>query len=136
MGTEGSDPEFEYEAPFAALLDMRPGQCDDGVGSATMPVRGDHLQDAGAVQGGLIVALADYAFFRAVNSVLRPGQSSVTIELKLNFIAPARDGELTATSRVLSAGRRVIVGDMQVTDHRQKLIASGLGTCLVIQEQP
>ena len=136
LGTERPENEAEYEAPFAALLDMRPGLCSDGVGSATMTVHDTFLQDAGVVQGGLIVSLADYAFYRAAYSVLRPGQRSVTVELKVNFIASAKDGELTATSRVLSAGRRVIVADMKVTDQQDKVIAQGLGTCLVVQEQP
>ena len=42
--------------------------------------------------------------------------------------------ELTATARIVSGGRRVIVGEMEVTDHRQTLIAKGLGTYLIIQQ--
>jgi uncharacterized protein (TIGR00369 family) len=118
------------------MLDMRPGLRADGVGSATMTVHDTFLQDAGVVQGGLIVALADYAFYRAADSVLRPGQRTVTVELKVNFISAAKDGVLTATSQVLSAGRRVIVADMKVTDQQNKVIAQGLGTCLVVQGQP
>ncbi|MDP6550368.1 MAG: PaaI family thioesterase [Dehalococcoidia bacterium] len=136
MGTERPEQEPEYEAPFAALLDMRPGLCADGVGSATMTIHDTFLQDAGVVQGGLIVSLADYAFYRAADSVLRPGQRTVTVELKVNFIAAVKDGVLTATAHVLSAGRRVIVAEMKVTDQQQKVIAHGLGTCLVVQEPP
>ena len=136
MGTERPEDESEYEAPFVKLLDMRPGLRADGVGSATMTIHDTFFQDAGVVQGGLIVALADYAFYRAADSVLRPGQRTVTVELKVNFISAAKDGVLTATSRVLSAGRRVIVADMKVTDQQDKVIAQGLGTCLVVQKQP
>lgn len=99
-----------------------------------MTIQDKHRQAAGVVQGGIIVTLADYAFFRAVRSVLEPGQGAVTVELKLNFIAPAREGALTATARIVSGGRRIIVGDMEVTDHRQTVIARGLGTYLVIQQ--
>jgi uncharacterized protein (TIGR00369 family) len=125
----------EYEAPFAELLDMRPGQSADGVGSAFMPIHDNHRQLAGVVQGGLIVTLADYAIYRAVSSLLGPGQQTVTLELKVNFIAPARDGSLTATARVISGGRQVMVADVEVTDQRSTLIARGLGTYLVRQGQ-
>ena len=113
---------------------MRPGLSADGIGTTSMTIQDKHRQAAGVVQGGIIVTLADYAFFRAVRSVLDPGQGAVTVELKLNFIAPAREGELTATARIVSGGRRIIVGDMEVTDHRQTLIARGLGTYLIVQQ--
>jgi uncharacterized protein (TIGR00369 family) len=54
--------------------------------------------------------------------------------LKVNFIAPAKDGELTATARVISGGRRIIVAEVEVTNDRQVLIARGLATSLVLQE--
>ena len=134
MTTENQHSQLQYEAPFAALLDMRPGLSADGVGTTSMTIQDKHRQAAGVVQGGIIVTLADYAFFRAVRSVLDPGQGAVTVELKLNFIAPAREGELTATARIVSGGRRIIVGDMEVIDDRKTLIARGLGTYLIVQQ--
>ena len=127
--------EFEYESPFAELLEMRPQSSADGVGVATMTVQDKHRQNAGVVQGGIIVTLADYAFHLAVESLLQPGQSSVTIELKVNFIAPARDGKITAASKVVSSGRRVVVCDVDVTGPDGSLIAKGMGTYL-IRSQP
>lgn len=126
---------IEYEAPFAELLDMRPGESANGVGSAFMPVHDHHRQRAGVVQGGLIVTLADYAIYRAVGSLLGPGQQAVTVELKVNFIAPARHGNLTATARVISGGHRIMVADVEVTDQHNDLVARGLGTYLVRQGQ-
>ena len=135
MVVQGPQDGPEFEAPFAALLNIRPGLSADGVGSGTMAIRKEHLQTEGVVQGGLIVTLADYALYRAAKSTLNPDQSNVTVELKVNFIAPAKDGELTATARIISSGRRIIVGEVEVTDERQILIARGLGTNLVVQRQ-
>ena len=134
---EPKEPQkpVEYEAPFAELLDMRPGESAGGVGSAFMPVHDNHRQRAGVVQGGLIVTLADYAIYRAVISLLGPGQQAVTVELKVNFIAPARDGTLTAIARVISGGRQVMVADVEVTGQGSTLIARGLGTYFVRQGQ-
>ena len=91
------------------------------------------LAAAGAVQGGIIVTLADYAFHRAVRSVVPPEQAAVTVELKLNFIAPAREGELIATAHIINQGRRLVIGEMEVTDQDQRLIARGLGTYMLLQ---
>ncbi len=135
MSREGESPSVEQDGPFAALLDIRPGQSSDGVGTAFMTVADKHRQRAGAVQGGILVALADYAFFRACRSVLKNGEHAVTIELKLNFIAPARDGELTARTQIKSRGGRIIVGDMEITGPEGQLIATGVGTYMTVYDR-
>ena len=120
------------DGPFADLLGIRPGQSANGVGTAFMTIEDKHRQRAGVVQGGILVALADYAFFRACRSVLNAGEHAVTIELKLNFIAPARDGELTARSAIKSRGGRIIVGDMEIFGADGQLIATGIGTYMTV----
>ena len=127
--TSGDD--FEYESPFAQTLGMRHHPTVDEVGLASMIIQDKHRQAAGVVQGGIIVALADYAFHRAVQTRLRPGQTAMTVELKVNFLAPAKDGELRAAARVVSAGRRIIVCDVDVIGEDEKLIARCLGTYIV-----
>jgi len=122
-----------HESPFAELMDMRVADPDDGSSTVTMPINPSHLQQAGRVQGGIVATLADYAFFRAVKPLLKPGEATTTIEIKINFLAPAESGELIATAKIISSGRRVIVGEMEVKDQDGKLIAQGLGTYLVIQ---
>ena len=128
-------PQDGQDGPFAALLGIRPGQSADGVGTAYMTVADKHRQRAGVVQGGILVALADYAFFRACRSVLKPGEHAVTIELKLNFIAPARDGELTARSSIKSRGGRIIVADMEIFAPDGSLIAAGIGTYMTVYDR-
>ena len=133
MADDTNSSEQPPRSPFAELLDIRAGISKDGVGSAFMEIQEMHRQTAGFVQGGLIVALADFAFARAVHSVSQPGQQTVTIELKMNFISPARDGTLTATARILSRGRRIVVGEMDVTGEDEVLIARGLGTFMLLR---
>ena len=124
---------YMHESPFAELMDMRVADPDDGSSTVTMPINPSHLQQAGRVQGGIVATLADYAFFRAVKPLLKPGEATTTIEIKINFLAPAESGELIATAKIIGSGRRVIVGEMEVKDQDGKLIAQGLGTYLVIQ---
>tara|TARA_Y100000758_G_C15761802_1_gene316127 strand:+ start:188 stop:535 length:348 start_codon:yes stop_codon:yes gene_type:complete len=112
---------------------MRVRDPDDGTSKVIMPIKPGHLQQAGRVQGGIVVALADYAMFRAIKALLNPGEATTTIELKVNFLAAAEKGELTATAKIISPGRRLMVGEMEVRDQDGKLIAQGLGTYMVLQ---
>ena len=122
-----------HESPFAELLDMRVSDPEDGTSAVVMPINAKHLQQAGRVQGGIVVALADYAMFRAIKPLLKPGEATTTIELKINFLAAAEKGELTGTARIISPGRRLMVGEMEVKDEDGKLIAQGLGTYMVLR---
>ena len=124
---------YVHESPFAELLDMRVTDPDDGSSIVVMPINPGHLQGAGRVQGGIVVALADYAMFRAITPLLKPGEATTTIEIKVNFLAAAERGELTATAKIISAGRQVMVGEMEVKDQDGRLIAQGLGTYLVLK---
>ena len=126
---------YLYESPFAELLDMRVSDPEDGTSTVVMPISPKHLQQAGRVQGGIVVALADYAMFRAIKPLLKPKESTTTIELKINFLAAAEKGYLTGTAKIISHSRRLMVGEMEVRDEDSKLIAQGLGTYLVLQVQ-
>jgi len=128
---DASQDDFEYESPFARLMSMRHHPTVDGVGLASMTIKDEHRQLAGVVQGGIIVALADYAFHLACRPYVRPGQIAVTVELKTNFLSPAVEGELTATARVVSSGRRIIVCDVDVIGDGETLIARSLGTYII-----
>ncbi|PKB70467.1 MAG: hypothetical protein BZY87_10060 [SAR202 cluster bacterium Io17-Chloro-G6] len=124
---------YRHESSFARHLDIRVADPDDGSSAVTMPINPTHLQQAGRVQGGIVATLADYAFYRAVKPLLKPGEVTTTIEMKINFLAPAEKGELTATAKIISPGRRLVVGEMEVKDQDGNLIAQGLGTYMVIR---
>ena len=131
--TPANRDDFVHESPFAKLLDMRVAAPEDGTSTVVMPINQNHLQLAGRVQGGILVALADYSMFRAIRPLLKPGEGTTTIELKINFLAAAEKGELTATCEIISAGRDLMVGEMEIRDQNSKLIAQGLGTYMVLQ---
>lgn len=131
--TPANPDEFIHESPFAKLLDMRVTDPEDGTSTVVMPINANHLQLAGRVQGGILVALADYSMFRAIRPLLKPGEGTTTIELKINFLAAAENGELTATCKIISTENNLMVGEMEVRDQDSKLIAQGLGTYIVLQ---
>lgn len=121
----------EDEGPFAEFLGIRVVESDAGRGKAVMPVRREFLHGGGVVQGGLIVTLADHCIYLAVRSVMKEGETALTVELKVNFIAPAAGGELTAEAGIVSRGNRIVVGEVDVRDDAGTLIARGLGTWIV-----
>ena len=120
-------------SPFLRFIGVEEGLSESGVGSVSLAVQPHHLQGAGQVHGGLIAALVDTAFFRAVRSTLSPGQGTTTVELKVNFLESVNSGRLTATAKIIGNSDRLKVADVEVVSEDGRLIAQGLGTFLVIR---
>ncbi len=81
-----------------------------GVGKVSIaaPVMQGYCQQQGFAHGGLVFTLGDSAAGYAALSVLPTGVEVMTVELKINLLAPA-SGRLIAEGRVLKPGRRLIV---------------------------
>ena len=120
--------------PFLAFLDMRPEAIDDGYARFRMPIRPEYLQGAGNMQGGMIVAMADEAAAHAIMTLLKPREGLTTIELKSNFLAPVRAGDLVAEARVFKKGRTLMIADCTVTDDRERPVLRLSATFLIIRE--
>ena len=118
---------------FVEMLGVADVSSGKGCARVKMPIQRRHLQSAGNVQGGLIVALADAAFTRALISLLPGDQHTVTVELKINFIARASEGVLFADGKIIHKGRTLAVGEMTVTDDQSTLIAKGVGTWMILK---
>ena len=108
-GEEGLNPFLSY---FGIALE----ELQEGYARFRMTVRPEYMQGAGFMQGGVIVAMADEAIAHAIMTVLKPDTGITTIELKSNFLAPVREGELIAEAHVFKKGRTLIIGDCLVTN--------------------
>ena len=128
----GPAPDPEADSPFARYFGMQYGLSDGGVGEVSLVLQPYYLQGAGVVQGGIVATLADTACFWAVHSLLKQGERTTTIEIKLNFLAPARSGSLHAKATVLDYSDRLAVVEVEVTDDSENAIAQGLSTYLVM----
>jgi uncharacterized protein (TIGR00369 family) len=70
----------------------------------------------------LIDLAGDYAL------AARLGYGVPTINLRVDYLSMAVDTDLTATARIVRAGRMIGIADIEVTDKTGKLIAVGRGT--------
>ena len=92
-------------------------------------------QSAGFAHGGVATSLVDSAVGLALCTLLQPRESITTIELKVNFLAPAKPGLLKAKGWIIHKGKRTAVGESEVKDQRRKLIAKGLVTYMILTDR-
>jgi uncharacterized protein (TIGR00369 family) len=66
-------------------------------------------------------------------ATLGDNETFATLELKINFLRPVWRGHLTATGRVLQAGRTVGLTECDVVDEKGRLVARASSTCMTLR---
>jgi acyl-CoA thioesterase len=122
-----------YTGPFGWQLGLRYTEYLPGRVTAILSVDPGHHNLGRVAHGGVIFTLADSAMGAATFTLLEPGQRCTTAELKLNYIAPVVDGNLTATATVISKRRRLAVVTAEVRDEQGELVALAQGTFAIIR---
>ena len=111
----------------AELVSVAPGAVE-----IALPVRPEIGQQHGYVHAGAAWAIADSAAGYAAMSLMAPGDGVLTVELKINLLAPASGARLLARGRVERAGRTLTVARADVAavaeDGRETAVATALGT--------
>jgi uncharacterized protein (TIGR00369 family) len=92
-----------------------------------------HANPMGTLHGGILCDIADAAMGIAYAAGLDEGETFTTLELKINFLKPVWAGKLTATGRVVRAGRTVGLVECDVTDDEARLVARATSTCMTLR---
>ena len=120
----------------AVLQPPRHGADKLGTGRAEIRIKVTKrlTQDAGVAHGGVAAALIDSAVGLALCTMLDAEEFITTVELKVNFTAPAQLGLLKASGQIIHKGKRIAVGDAEVKDQKRRLIAKGLVTYMIMKK--
>jgi uncharacterized protein (TIGR00369 family) len=94
---------------FMATLGATLTRVESGTVEIRLPVRSDLTQQHGFVHAGAVAAIADSACGYAAYSLMPAGTGVLTVEYKINLMAPAAGEFLLARGRVLRAGRTLSV---------------------------
>jgi acyl-CoA thioesterase len=70
----------------------------------------------------------------ALNQQLGPSKGATTVEMKLNYLRPVNKGILKGQGRVIQAGRRILVGQGEIRDEEDNLVAIGTATFVIIDK--
>jgi uncharacterized protein (TIGR00369 family) len=74
----------------------------------------DLLQFNGFFHGGVISALADHSAGGAVTTALPAGKIAITIDLHINFLAPARGDAIVAKAKAIQVGNTVCTARVEI----------------------
>ena len=139
---EPRDPDFEakvresfgkqtaMQSLGAVIVRVEPGEVE-----IEMAYRTDFTQQHGFLHGGIVTAIVDSACGYAALSLSVPETAVLTVEYKVNFVAPAKGDWLLARGEVVRPGSTITVckGDVFAYEGGdEKLVASMLSTMMLM----
>jgi uncharacterized protein (TIGR00369 family) len=104
--------EFAFTRNFGYVVrELGDGEC-----SIDVPFQTDFERPGGIVSGQVFMAAADVAMWLAIKTRLGLADSSVTAEMKTNFLSGAKRSDFRCNAKVLKLGRRLIYGVAECVD--------------------
>ena len=123
-------------SPYFNLQSMEIKEITPGASRVEIALAEKHLQPYGIVHGGVYSTLVDATGFWACFSLLEPGLGLTTVELKLNYLAPTKQGRLIGLGRCIKQGRNLGLADARVEDAEGPLLAHGTVTLMAQDNLP
>ena len=153
MRYQPRDPDFEQRvrSSFARQAAMRtlgvtlervaPGEVD-----LALPFRAELTQQHGFLHAGIVTAVVDSACGYAALSLMEPGAAVLSVEFKVQLLAPARGAWFRGHGRVVRAGRTltVVAGELRAVAQEPaggeagdgEVVALLTGTMMAVRDRP
>jgi uncharacterized protein (TIGR00369 family) len=121
--------------PAASMLGFKLLDIDAQKGTIRVQFDGkpEFLNPMGNVQGGFLCAMLDDTLGPALVATLPKDHFAPTIELKVNFIRPAKPGPLIGSGKVVSRGGTIAFLAGELTTEQGELIATATATARIVQ---
>jgi uncharacterized protein (TIGR00369 family) len=120
--------------PYFKLISMSLKALEVGRCLMEVDLAEKHLQPFGMVHGGVFSSVIDAATFWAVFPEVDEGMGMTTVEMKINYLAPAQRGRLVVEGRRIKLGRTLGLAEASVTSENGKLLAHGTSTLMAVPD--
>jgi len=123
---------------FMTTIGARLARIDPGEVDVEFQWRDDLVQQHGFMHAGVLASAADSACGYAALSLMPAGAAVLSVEFKINMLAPAEGARFLARGRVIRAGRTVTVcwGDVtSFADDGEKLVATMVATMMSVRDR-
>lgn len=117
----------------ATLERVAPGEVE-----IALPHRPDLAQQHGFLHAGILATILDSACGYSAYSLMPADAAVLSIEFKINLLAPARGERFVARARVVRAGRNVTVCEAEgwaIANGEQKRVAIMTGTMMCLRDR-
>ena len=119
--------EIWKRSPFIKLLGVTIEKLEHGCCQSQLKIKDSFLNVHNTVHGGVIYSMVDISMGVAVYSTLKKDDETVTVEIKINYLKPAKTKSLICEAWVIQKGKNIVVLEAEVRSENN-LIAKAQGT--------
>ncbi len=123
-------------APFPSLLGLEIDEQRPGFVRCRVAIAEKHKSGIGLVHGGVLTAVVDHILSIVVYPHVEVGKWVATLDLKMSYLAPVREGELVAEAEIISlrttiGAVRIDVRNVPAAGGDAVLVAAAMGTVYI-----
>jgi len=91
------------------------------------------LNPYGGIHGGAYASIIDTAAYWSTYCELEEGVGLISIDLKIDFLAPVSDGMIIAKGRSIKIGKTMCLAEATAMDSNGKWLAHGTSKMMVLK---
>jgi uncharacterized protein (TIGR00369 family) len=119
------------QGPYFKHLSMPVKEIEIGYSLVELDLGKEHLNPFGGVHGGVYASAIDTAAYWAVYCELDEDVGLITIDLKVDYLAPANGGKLVIKGRRIKIGKTMCLAEASVYDQDERYLAHGSSKMMV-----
>jgi uncharacterized protein (TIGR00369 family) len=119
-------------APISQLIGLELVNVGEGTATFELEVTPNLFNSLGILHGGIIATIADAAMGVAFGTLCGINDIFNTVEFKINFLHPVKEGRIRARGRVVHRGNKTGVVEGEVENMKGDLVAKSLGTMILL----
>ncbi len=119
------------QGPFFKHLSMTVKEIGIGYSNVELKVGTEHLNPFGGIHGGAYASVIDTAAYWAVYCELGESVGLISIDLKIDYLAPINEGVIISKGRSIKIGKSMCLAEANATDEDGKWLAHGTSKMMV-----
>ncbi|MCE5265405.1 MAG: PaaI family thioesterase [Deltaproteobacteria bacterium] len=119
------------QSPYYRLLSMRIRELGVGFSIVEIEIDQKHLNPFGGLHGGVYASLIDTAAYWAVYCELDEKVGYISVDLKVDFLAPTEKGRLVVKGQRIKIGKTICLAEATALDQNDRCLAHGVSKMMV-----
>jgi len=122
-------------SPFFKHLSMEVIEIGIGYSVVAAEIQKNHMNPFGGLHGGVYASAIDTAAYWSAYCDLPEKNGLVSIDIKVDFIAPVINGKILIKGQSIKAGKTIHLTEARMLDGNGKLLAHGTSKLMVTHNQ-
>jgi uncharacterized protein (TIGR00369 family) len=119
------------EGPYFKHLSMQVKEMGIGYSVVELEIHREHFNPFGAIHGGVYASAIDTAAYWAAYGELGEEVGLVSIDLKIDYLAPMNEGKLVVKGRSIKIGKTICLAEATAIGQNDKWLAHGTSKMMV-----